>query len=44
MSVSEFLHDKSQQVEAALEAALNECDKVPSALMEAMRYSLLGGG
>lgn len=44
MSVSEFLQDNSQQVEAALEAALDQCVDTPPALMEAMRYSLLGGG
>ena len=39
-----MLTRRARQVEAALSAALDSCGEAPPALVEAMRYSLLGGG
>ena len=44
MTFAEYLDARRQQVESALEEFVSKSPAVPSVLVEAMRYSLLGGG
>ena len=44
MTFTEYLDDRRNQVEAALDRFLTSSPQTPSVLVEAMRYSLLGGG
>ncbi|MCK5861353.1 MAG: polyprenyl synthetase family protein [Candidatus Hydrogenedentes bacterium] len=44
MTVEEFLQEKSQCVEAALENCLSNYSNAPPGLIAAMKYSLLAGG
>lgn len=44
MDVTQFLKEKSQRVEAALEQSLQELTFAPPGLVDAMRYSLTAGG
>ncbi|MBY0496579.1 MAG: polyprenyl synthetase family protein [Cyanobacteria bacterium] len=44
MTFSEYLDARRKQVESALEEFLSKAPAVPPVLVEAMRYSLLGGG
>jgi geranylgeranyl diphosphate synthase type II len=44
VSFSEYLDTRRKEVESALEGFLSKAPAVPPVLVEAMRYSLLGGG
>src|SRR5687768_10875648 len=44
MSFAGYLEERRKQVESALDAFLSTAPAVPAMLVEAMRYSLLGGG
>ena len=44
MSFAGYLEERRKQVESALDAFLPTAPAVPAVLVEAMRYSLLGGG
>ena len=44
MNFVEYLDARRKEVESALEGFLSKSPAVPSVLVEAMRYSLLGGG